>query len=65
MENFNYEIRDDELDAYFDNNAPAPASLDAGYIDWTTTSGFNDGVWTHTTNKTPLYAGTGLADTML
>ena len=65
MEDFNYDFRDDELDAYFDNNAPAPASLDAEYIDWTTTSGFNDEAWTYTTNKAPLYVGTGLADTIL
>lgn len=64
MEEFNYDFRNDELDAYFDNNALAPASLDAGYIDWTTTSDFSDGVWAHT-NKIPLYAGTGLADTTL
>ena len=65
MEDFNHHFRDDELDVYFDNIAPAPASLDAGYIDWTTTSGFEDGAWTQNANKIPLYAGSGPADTML
>jgi hypothetical protein len=56
---------EDELNVYFDNSAPAPADLDAGFIDWTMHSGFYDGAWTHTTNEGPLYAGSGLLDTML
>ena len=63
MEDFNHYFRDEELDVYLDNNASAP--LDATYIDWTTTSGFNDGAWTHTANEIPLYTNSGLANTIL
>lgn len=52
---------DDELSMYFGNSTPA--ALNAGYGDWTTTSGFNDGAWIHATDEVPLHAGTDLADT--
>jgi hypothetical protein len=56
---------EDELNVYFDSNAPAPVNLDAGYVDWTMSTGFDDGARTHTANEGPSYAGSGLADTML